>query len=233
MKNLLVFSVLILSALPVAAQAASCPPAPYPQVVVNVSQEEPKLVTNRNVNELKALSQSDGAADTLSDSRHVPLGLAVANAQYTVNIKAQMATFNNRQACAALSEVVIDLSFANNVIYVASDLPRGSCIFSNVHAHERQHVAVDRQLLQDFSQKIRYETSSVAGRIGNVTAPTSEAAFDKLSALLKPGLDRAMQDFMAERARRQARVDTPQEYDRVSRSCNGEAQRYIRQSLGR
>ena len=233
MKSLLVFPAVILSALPLAAQAASCPAAPYPQVVVNISQEEPQLVTNRNINELKVLSQSDGAADTMSDGLHVPLGLAVANAQYTVNIKAQIATFNNSKACAALSEVVIDLSFANNVIYVASDLPRGSCIFNNVHAHERQHVAVDHALLQDFSQKIRYQTSQEAGRIGNITAPTSQAAFDKLSDLLKPSLDRAMQDFMAERARRQARVDSPQEYDRVSRSCNGEAQRYIRQSLDR
>jgi hypothetical protein len=108
----------------------------------------------------------------------------------------------------------VKLAFRPTTLYVASDYAQGSCEFDITMAHEQKHIAVyqkfleemavdvGRELREKLGDNIQYFDNAVAGEAG-----MKESA----AKILKPYLDRGMEEV----AKRQARVDTPEEYFRL------------------
>ena len=227
----LVITFLTCILLPSLAQAQACPPASH-QPIVNllVTQEPISYDNSLNIIQLRELMSRDSSVWATGHG-HIPLGLAQVRTTFKSSLEASVTGQRNGTYCASLRSVTVEFRFTDSTIFVATDLPRDSCIYREVLAHEHKHVAVDAQLLNEWNSRLRTEVTHAVSTVGTVSARSSDEAVKLLSARLEPNIRRTMDALMAERAHRQAQVDTPEEYHRVSRSCNGEVRKYVPEGM--
>lgn len=207
-------------------RSVACPAFKPPSIEL-VIQQAP--VSYEFGKPLAALERLQSSRRTIQGGKgsHV-LGLAhvklVSQVQFTVSI----ARLPDGSFCAAPATVRANFGVAESRVLVARELPRGSCIHGEVLAHEMRHVEVDRALLQEYTPKIRAAMDETVERIGSVRDRNDKAILAMIKSRIESGMKASFRQFEAARNQRQEQVDTPAEYDRVSRSCGGELSRVLR-----
>jgi hypothetical protein len=125
--------------------------------------------------------------------------------------------------------VVLVLAQTEHLVRIAHEIPRGTCLFRAVEAHERRHVAVNRRTLRAAAGRARRAAEAWAA-----TAEGRGATEREAMAALQRGLRRAIEPAMAAmRAQRDAAhrgIDTEAEYRRLARICAAD-QRALRERL--
>lgn len=217
--------------LPTLAQAQACP-APTHQPVVNliVTQEPVRYDNTHNIIQLRDLMTRDRSVWATGHG-HVPLGLAQVHTTFKSSLEAMVTRLPGSATCAHLRSVNVEFRFSDSTIFVANDLPRDSCIYREVLAHEHKHVNVDTQLINEWRWRLQQEVERAVMNVGTVRANSADDAVAQLGARLEPHLKASADAMLAERSRRQALVDTPEEYRRVSHSCNGEVRKYVPEGM--
>lgn len=223
-------SLLLTLLLPVAGWAEGCPPAPHPTVLVTTRQDPPQTTTNNDIGDLR--SRQTGQSSAVHGGEHVPLGLTAAQTQYQISMQAQVSQLRDGSYCVAFKDVDVQYSFSNTTIYIAHEVPSGSCLYNEVMNHEQRHVAVDGQLLREWQFRLQQDTEYAVRQVGTLRGNDRQALMEQLKASLRSALQNTSDSLLAERGRRQSQVDTRMEYDRVSRACNGAAQDIVRKALG-
>ncbi|WP_193368314.1 hypothetical protein [Pelagibius marinus] len=125
------------------------------------------------------------------------------------------------QRCVWPSRLVATLAYDGPIaVYVAREYRRGSCQYKAVLAHEMEHVAVLREALQDYKQKLEEALRQAldrglfpyTGRDGALLKVRAESYFE---APFREALAAAER----ERDRRNAALDTPESYRRTRAVC--------------
>lgn len=169
----------------------------------------------------------------LSERQHVPLGLTSAQIKTSYELEGRTVTQGDGTVCTYLYKLTIHLSNASTTVYIAREIPNGTCINGEVTAHENRHVAINNAVLRDYQSRLANDVRSSLQNLGAISVSSRAVAMETLSARIKGPLEAAVRRMDEDRLSRQAQIDTQQEYERVSRACNGEAQRYVRQALRR
>ena len=162
--RLLLLALSILCLLPGLALAQECPRADRPRVRVEVRQDNPQVFTSYDIRGLNGMRNNRESAG--GSNEHVPLGLATAQVTYQMSMQARVATLPNGNTCVSPAEVVIEYAFSNTGIYIASEIPIGSCSYSRVEEHERRHVEVDGQLLREWQFRLQQEAEYAVQNVG-------------------------------------------------------------------
>lgn len=107
------------------------------------------------------------------------------------------------------------------VIYIAREVAPGPCR-NAVIEHEKKHVRVDREIVNDFSQRIGYAVQAAVNEIGAV-GPLNMGGEKNAQKAMNEHISNAVKSLelpmFTEMRRRQAEVDSLQEYERVNRIC--------------
>jgi hypothetical protein len=226
MRQLLLLAAFLLwSASP--ALATACPQAGEPNVIVTMDTGPIQFDHSQRIPQLTQLAAEPLARQAITDKEHVPMGLTAAQAETRYKVEARISRLSDGTVCAALTDLTLQLRHAMTTVYIARELPAGSCIEREVKLHENRHVAVNNAILSEYQSRISGELRRSLRSIGALRINNPDMGIEAISQRVKPYIDAAVKNMNDERLRRQAQVDTPQEYERVSRSCNGEAQRYI------
>ncbi|WP_148219211.1 hypothetical protein [Azospirillum sp. B510] len=221
----LVLSAMFVAASPVAAQSNGC--AGFPQAKLNLDgvlapiQRDDGLTIAQLTRLPGRTPGPAGAANS-----HV-LGLTQARYGEQSQVSAQVKAMGDGTYCAAASVLAISFGFQQRIVHVAREIPASSCLFGEVLAHEMRHVVVDEALLAEMMPQIRGRLEQVTAEMAPVRSRSQSQAMAAIRRPLESAMRRIMQDFGRERDRRQAQVDTAEEYERVSRVCNGEARNYL------
>lgn len=222
-----------------AGTAAACPPRQAPRVRVEVLDPEPSLAADLGMEALRAAAgparrPRGGRAGT---AHH--LGLTTSRVEWQGEIELRYArppsagrTGGRSPApllCAVPGAVTLRLSQAEHRIRIAREIPRGSCLFREVEAHERRHAAVNRQTLRAAAGEARRAAEAWAA-----TAEARGATLAEAMAKLRHGLRRAVEPALvamrAARERGHGAIDTPAEYRRLAGACPAD-QRVLRERL--
>jgi hypothetical protein len=155
------------------------------------------------------------------------LGLTQARYGEQSQVSALFQPMGDGSFCAWPKTLTVSFGFQQRVVHVARDLPSASCIYREVLAHEMKHIAVDEALLRDFTPLVRRRLEDVATQLAPVRARSENQAMQAFRRSLDSAMRATMQEFGRERDRRQAQVDTAEEYERVSKSCGGEVRDYL------
>lgn len=150
-----------------------------------------------------------------------PVGLAVGQMNMGLVMQTNMVVANDGQVCARPKNLRIDVGFQHNMVYVASELPRNSCAHGEVLKHEDGHVAIDRQLLDDYKPLLQKFAETAVQRLGTVRAATPDEAERKMQMFINEQLQIAADQMNQERSHRQASHDSVAEYTRIGLVCNG------------
>src|SRR5574343_559066 len=207
---------LLLSLLTPSANAADvCDKLPPPSVTVQRLDEQ--LVENttysyRALNELGA---------SLARPGQQVLGLTRGNAvaRFTLRLPSYIES-GGRWECAS-PQVTLAYGLQPLTVYVAREFPRGSCAFRAIHAHEMQHVRFFREHIAAIESTL---TEALRQRF-TTASPWRAPAGQTLSQLQRELEQRwtpFVQREIAKGDERQATIDTPEEYRRITEACDGE-----------
>jgi hypothetical protein len=216
----------VLAALLLARPAAAEPCAAAEQPRFEIATEHGAVAQDdaSNLATLRRISaETNGAA--LRQHEHA-LGLYNA----TVNFKVAVASRIDETPhgfCAVPTAVTVRFELRNRVVHVARETAESPCLRQEVLAHERRHVRTDDGLIEAFAAILEQPYRDAARALQPMLGKTPEAARAKLTETLD-GVNRvALDNFMTERARLQALIDSTDERDRFARICDGAALKLI------
>lgn len=149
------------------------------------------------------------------------LGLTRGNAVARFETRIQsVLSADGRYECAS-PQITVRYGFKPMTVYVAREFPPGTCAHKEIYEHEQRHVkanvdhaaAIEKELAATLEK--RFATGKPwRGPAGQ----TAERLQDELESRWLPYIKREL-----ERVRiAQKQIDTPEEYARITESCNGE-----------
>jgi hypothetical protein len=153
------------------------------------------------------------------------LGLTRTESRVQLGVNAQiLADPASGQECLA-PKLDISLSYVPIVIYVGSEFPAGSCSYQQILAHEMRHLKAYLDHLPKVESLVR------AALKKRFTAKLIYAPAGQGKALLEREMEVEWLPFIKNEMEKveqlQAAIDSPQEYARLSKVCQGEVQLLI------
>jgi hypothetical protein len=202
------------------ATDAACPTGPVPQIRVIVDITDTVYDHGKPLAELNRLG-ARAATATGNDVRRL-LGLT----HQTFSVGANTAPGKVVQRadggfCYGYGDGSITLRLTTE-IFLASELPAGSCLYGQVLAHEERHAKVGRRLFSEYAATVETAIAESLAEVPFIAidepgvAPLAAKA--RLEAIIKP----LYNDFKSTYRKRQAIIDTSGEFARVRAACPGE-----------
>ncbi len=201
--------------------ADECDQLPPPSVTLKRIEEAVTLDTTLGYRDLGVLAAS------LARPNARVLGLT--RGKIAVRFDARTAYYverTQRWECAS-PQLTVSYGFSPVTVYVAREIPQGSCAYDAVYRHEQQHVKIYHDHLVAIEKRLaealqnRFSTGKPwRGPVGETRARLQR----ELDERWIPFFEREI--GQAEPA--QAAIDTPEQYARVAASCNGEIERLMR-----
>jgi hypothetical protein len=210
-----------------AAAAAECPAPDAPEIRVEVAAAPVREDRSLSFLQLSGIpSASRRAGLEAYDGT-----LALTDAEFGPRAEIDLHTVAAGDGyCTMARSALITLSW-ETVIYVAAQIPPGSCIDRTVREHEAKHVAIDRRLVPIAEQAAEIALRAVIRR--GVYGSTVEGSRRNLQDRVRATINEAMSIFAAVRKRKQLALDTKEEYDKVRQRCGiAEYLQVIRAGIG-
>ena len=150
------------------------------------------------------------------------LGLTKTDSQVKIALAAPMLQdpFSGYECVAP--QIAVSLTYAPVVIYIAREFPPGTCAYDEILAHELRHMKTYMDHLPRVEKIVR---AALAKRFEArpLYAPSGTA-----KAALAREIDTGWLPYIKAEMRKvevlQAAIDSPQEYARLGKACNGEIQ---------
>ncbi len=166
-------------------------------------------------------TQSIAALTAKSGSKlamHRAIGLTTAVFGQSTDIELQIVDDRHDPRACGSPRVRVELSMQPMTVFVASELTDAPCQHEVTLSHEMKHVEVFRAVLEETARDLEHEFPQAIGAELN-RARTAKEMQQRLVVAIRDYLAQ----FMAERQQlldaRQAEVDSPEEYARVSTAC--------------
>ncbi len=209
---------------------ASC--APYPNVPVEVNPvfDKPALNFASGLAEMQGISK--GGAKVIPHGDEVALGVTSYSLITEFAIPVITQQMEDGSFCASVDKVNANIGYREVTVHVAKEFPQGSCAFRHIYEHELKHIAVNRQVLEEYSVKMREKISAYMKLYGVRRVADPKYAEKLLKDDVAKILNEMSSSMSEENRRRQRLIDTPEEYAKNSTACGGaisrEMERYVR-----
>jgi len=222
MKINVLLCLLCVLAVPAWAQNAACNVAPQvPDISVDLNVTQPGIDHSLVRQELRRFDINTVSPYGPGAMVHVNGLMRGAISLETQSALAWQHLSNGENNCFWFNNVKIVLRL-NPTIYLAREIPENTCLYREVLQHEYKHFNTDVQLAQDYRATLKSELTSFVTRMG-VLGPypmqMQASAQGELGRRLEQAISAVNERMKAERMRRQALIDTREEYERVAASC--------------
>lgn len=132
-------------------------------------------------------------------------------------------------SCVSVAAVEYQLLDPAPEYWIAEELPAGSCIESELIAHELKHVAVFQRVYANFAAEAYGLIQAVIANYTVQTIPTYEQQTKtNVENAVKDSTDELIQRLAQTAYRENLKVDHESEYDRLRRTCAGSLNTYLR-----
>ncbi|MBI1273551.1 MAG: hypothetical protein GC131_05665 [Alphaproteobacteria bacterium] len=163
---------------------------------------------------------------------HIPVGLATS--ELITDIRYDISVVDNMRgyACGQITSLRLDVGFRDNTIYVAREIPRRSCSYKEVLEHEHKHVTTDERFLSEAMPRIKKYMKAALAEIGHVQAASRADMEEMFNQKMNLYMKELINNMSRERQILQGNVDTPEEYRRITYSCDGQLIEILRMRYG-
>lgn len=211
------------AAAPETAPDSACPTGPVPRIRVVADIADTVYDHGKALAELNHIG-ARAATATGSDVQRL-LGLTHQTFAIVGNaLPGKVVERDDGGHCYGYGDGTITLRLTTE-IFVASELPAGSCLYGQVLAHEERHAKVGRRLFGEY-------VATVDKAIAESLAETPFIAIDEpgvaplaAKARLQGIIAPLYNDFKSTYRKRQAIIDTSGEFARVREACPGEQEK--------
>ena len=153
------------------------------------------------------------------------LGLTRAESRVAVSVEGAIVSDPDTGEECLLPQVGVSLSYLPIVIYVGSEFAPGTCAYREILAHEMRHL----KAYVDYLPKVESRVRETLGR--RFDGRPVYALHGQALARVQAELDGRWMPFikreMGKARALQAGIDSPREYARLSKVCQGEVQSLI------
>lgn len=154
------------------------------------------------------------------DGKMVTLGLTVTNAQYSAALGGTvLQDAASGYECIA-PKVELKLNYSPVLIYVGNEFAPGSCAYKTILEHEQRHLQAYMENLARVEQVVRAALNK-RFEAKPLYAP-SGTAMSALEHEINGTWFPFVRDEFEKGKAKQAAIDTPTEYARLSKACDGE-----------
>ncbi|MCB1682387.1 MAG: hypothetical protein KDI65_10700 [Alphaproteobacteria bacterium] len=154
---------------------------------------------------------------------------ALGVTEFSMDVRFQMKYTEKRktisgQVCLIPQKIDVMMNLAQT-IYLGNPSTRSKCQFKTLMGHEMRHVKINRDVSQSkiktFEESVRQGVASFGQYQGwgPYEASDSQAKKDLLTEYMNSSIGRAIKETEKEINGLQSKVDTPEEYLRIGRSC--------------
>ena len=214
------------------AASAACPVQGPVEVEVRLAKTDNAYIATQTSQQLTATYGKNPDTTMATDGLWMVSGVTVVGPE-NLQGKARaefktMTNYKNDTTCFSVSKVEYEIDYSP-AIYIASDYKNMGCRYSATLAHEKRHVAADVKTFTDYIPVFRQQIQSFAesqpaqGPLPNAAVENAErGALQKITAAINPYFGQ-----LAElRRKRQAEIDTIQNYERDTALCPGQVPKF-------
>ena len=159
-------------------------------------------------------------------SGDVVLGLTRMNSRVEMGLAGQILQDPSSGYECIAPQIKVALIYSPMKVYVGKEFPVDSCAYQEILKHELRHVQVYQEHLPKVEAIVRAALSK-AFQAEPLYAPSGQAQM-LLQQKINDGWIAYIQAEMHKVEALQALIDTPQEYARLGKACNGEVQKMLR-----
>lgn len=207
------------------AQADDCPA--YETPTINISPLYVQPVYDDSVT-LRQIRQYADQPNTVASKHEIPVGLTAANLSFKTSFTVSSSRgMLDSTYCAQISNFNMKFGFDNVRVYLARELPSNSCASQLVRDHENRHVATDRAILNEYLPQMQDLVKQKLATIGVIRASSPAMAEAKLQDMIRDFTTGLGNRISQVRESQQQKIDTPEEYRRLSTECGGQISRIV------
>ena len=207
------------------AQQVVCeiPPDQQPGLRVNLEVAQPVMDYTKTREELKQFDINSISPYGMGPTVHVN-GLTRGAVGFETKAGLHWIKYEKiDQNCFWYANVEITIKLKPTV-YLAREIQHDGCLYREVTNHEMKHVAIDVQLAKDYQVILQDEIERFIRQtpaIGPYPLVQKQQAQDWLTTRLDQTIKAVFARLNVERLKRQATIDTREEYERVAQLCPG------------
>ncbi len=153
--------------------------------------------------------------------RGTTLGLAGGPIDITIRTE-YTARSRKGKACVHLSGLEV-LFWAKPMVMIASNFEEGSCEYREVLAHEQKHIRALRYFVREYAPKLKSEVKDIMDT-SKTRMVVSENNVEKAQTNMQDAIIARLRSYqngiMPILQERQQAIDSPEEYERVSKQCD-------------
>lgn len=123
--------------------------------------------------------------------------------------------------CAALAEVIVTVEYHDMMVFVGSEYPEGSCEYEAILTHEKEHVEINRDVLESYEGKLRDAILRVLKSQRTIFVHRKGEANSAYLLEFERQVQPVLKKMSAERGHRNGKIDTQDNYRRVWAQCGG------------
>jgi hypothetical protein len=203
------------------AEPTACPSYQEPRITIDPLGSPETFDNSRPISGILQLVGEK--RDSYAGLREMPVGLTISNLRLDsfFDIKAAPAETDS-SVCAQIMTLNLAFGFEGTTVYVAHEVPQGSCGYHEVLDHEAGHVAIDRDVVAAYLPRLRELLADELRRVGVIRASSFGGAETVLNDAIHDYLRELGSNIASARDQRQREHDSPEEYRQLSTSCGGE-----------
>ncbi|WP_114089140.1 hypothetical protein [Thalassospira profundimaris] len=196
------------------AHAATCPAVTAPKIAFDFEPKSPQLDRHRSVRWLNN--------QHAHNANWFVTGLTSYAMQARFEMRIEPVALGDGRYCLQPALIHPTVSVTEHLVYIASELEKGSCEYDVVYAHEGQHVAINQHMELDIRKALPDFLDQVTDDFARMPPMSARVAPSRIRSLLsKYGLEfkALLAKIDARRQRDHAKIDTAKEYARLSHAC--------------
>lgn len=210
----LLFCVILWHSRAAMAQTNGCGPVQTPTTTLEFMHMDPMLDRHRSVRWLN--SRAGGSP------RYLVTGLTEYEMRASFNMRLEPREARFGRYCLTPVTVNPRVEVIKHLVYVASELERGSCEYNVVYAHEGEHVKINQGMEADIRASLDDMVGDITRKLAAMPPMSGENVAHSIKRLLSEyGRDfkRRLKDIDRDRREDHKRIDTPEQYTKLSLAC--------------
>lgn len=121
--------------------------------------------------------------------------------------------------CPYLKKLKVDITYGST-IYIGKEFEKDGCYFMEVLKHEHKHHNVNMKTTAEYVKSLRRDLPRVVAYLeGKSIHSDPNASINNLNKKLQEALEHYNENMNVKMEGLNAKVDTPQEYERVAKVC--------------
>jgi len=200
------------------------------EITINKIISSAKTDHNHNLYEIRKIALKNKTDIALS-KEETPVGLTSAalifETQYQIITSKSS---NDIMTCAQIKKIKINFGFEKTTIYMPIEIKENTCEYNSVLNHEKKHVKKDLSFIKYAYPYIKKDIINLMRKIGVIRSGSSTNAKRRITKKIDDKMNYLAKKYSSIRHKMQRKIDTPQEYKRLSNSCHGRIKNIVRKS---